>query len=485
MFNRLRLGLSLLYLGAALALIALVGAGTYRLIDAYFQSTTDLALQHRMAHEFLRLGAPVSPELEAADRNWYATRAALIPPTPARAAPARPTPQGGSHEEEAEGEGPDGGGAAGQPPLDSANEGSAEDLYDGDLAAIFVLPLDTGGQLIAAPPASLPLAPDGQAATAALTGGSDWRTVNLGEGTRVRLLTYRLPPGSSPAILQLGRTLGDQDRVLQQLLLALLGLGAGSAVVLGGGSWWLAGRALRPAQAAWVRQQAFVANASHELRTPLTLLRASAEVARRGLSAEDRDGRDLLEDVLQEADHMNRLVEDLLLLSRLDAGRLVPAREPIALPALLADVQRQVGRLAVERNVAVTVTAATGTALADPTRLRQVLLILLDNALRHTPGGGQIGLTARPEGRTVQIRVTDTGSGIAPEHLAHVFERFYRATGAPGTQAGTGLGLAIAKGLIAAQHGHIAIQSQVGTGTQVTLTLPVAPAAPAPAPRAG
>src|SRR3954468_1103323 len=79
MFRRLRLGLSLLYLGAALALIALVGAGTYGLVDSYFQTTTDLALQHRMAHEFLRLDAPVGPELEAADRNWYASRARLLP----------------------------------------------------------------------------------------------------------------------------------------------------------------------------------------------------------------------------------------------------------------------------------------------------------------------------------------------------------------------------------------------------------------------
>jgi signal transduction histidine kinase len=299
--------------------------------------------------------------------------------------------------------------------------------------------------------------------------------VVLPTGTHVRLLTYRLPPGSGPALLQLGRTLDDQNRVLQQLLLALLGLGAGSAVLLGGGSWWLAGRALRPAQAAWTRQQAFIANASHELRTPLTLLRASAEVAQRGLAPEDRDGRALLDDVLQEADHMSRLVEDLLLLSRLDAGRLALNRQPVPLPPLLADVQRQVGRLAAARDVRVEVITAEGTALADPTRLRQVLLILLDNALRHTPGTGRIALTAQPDGHEVQIRITDTGSGIPPEHLPHIFERFYRADSTPGARGGTGLGLAIARGLIEAQHGQIAIQSQVATGTQVTLTLPTAP----------
>jgi two-component system sensor histidine kinase BaeS len=108
------------------------------------------------------------------------------------------------------------------------------------------------------------------------------------------------------------------------------------------------------------------------------------------------------------------------------------------------------------------------------------LLILLDNALRHTPAGGSIQLTARPQGRHIAICVADTGSGIAPEHQAHLFERFYRAAPQPET-GGTGLGLAIAKGLIDAQQGRIALASRPGAGTQVTLTLPGAPPAPATA----
>jgi signal transduction histidine kinase len=466
MFRGLRLRLSVLYLLVALAFIVLVGLGTYRLVDSYFQTTIDLALQHRMAHEFLREGAPVTPELEAADRSWYENRRRLFPRI---ATPEPESPQeADTHEEEP------GSGEAGGPPLDNTEQENAEDLYDGELAAIFVVPLDATGQISGTVSAlTLPVAPNKPAVTAALATGSDWRTVISDQGLRVRLLTYRLPRNSGAAVLQLGRTLDDQDRILQQLLLALLGLGAASTVLLGIGSWWLAGRALRPAQAAWARQQTFVANASHELRTPLTLLRASAEVVQRGLPREDSDGRALLDDVLQETDHMSRLVEDLLLLSRLDAGRLALERQEVALPALLADMQRQMGRLAEERAVPVEVTRAEGTALADPTRLRQVLLILLDNALRHTPRGGHIALAAQPQGRSVQISVADTGSGIAPEHLTHVFERFYRVDSTPnGTTGGSGLGLAIARGLIEAQHGHITIQSQVGTGTRVTLTLP-------------
>jgi len=277
---------------------------------------------------------------------------------------------------------------------------------------------------------------------------------------------------TGPAVLQLGRTLGDQDRVLNSFLLGLLGLGAAAALAVGVASWWLAGRSLAPAHAAWDKQQAFVANASHELRTPLTLVRATAEVAQRGLPASD-SRHELLSDILNECDHMSGLVDDLLLLSRLDSRALKLERSPLPAAELLADIQRQVSRLAGEHQVRLAVGAATGTLLGDPARLRQVLLILLDNALRHTPAGGQVTLAAAPNGRSVEITVADTGTGIAPEHLPHVFDRFYRADPARGGE-GTGLGLAIARSLVNAQGGHIRIDSQPGVGTMVTVRLPAA-----------
>jgi signal transduction histidine kinase len=243
-------------------------------------------------------------------------------------------------------------------------------------------------------------------------------------------------------------------------------------VLMGAASWWLAGRSIRPAQQAWKHQQSFVANASHELRTPLTLLRASAEVALRGLPAGDTDNRGLLGDVLQECDHMSKLVADLLLLSRLDAGHMPMERTRIMLPQLFADVERQVGRLAEERGVRVTADGVSGAAWGDPTRVRQVLLILIDNALRHTPPGGAIRLAARAGGRLAHITVADTGCGIAPEHLPHVFERFYRADRAGRDDSGSGLGLSIVKALVEAQGGQITIESQVGQGTTVVVALP-------------
>ena len=454
MFRGLHLRLTLLYLLAALTLLALVAVGAYTLLTRYFQSTTDLALQVRMAQEFRSMGVTPPLDLASAETAWNTGRNRQVTPSPT------PVPRASTEDE---GEGQD---------TRPSSPSFSEDAYDGDLAAIFTLQASASQPPTGPTAMTPPLIMDQAATAAALSQGSDFRTVQTGDGTRVRLLTYRVQGGKGPSTLQLGRTLSDQDRVLNQLLIGLLVLGGISAVLLGAGSWWLAGRSLAPAQQAWERQQAFVANASHELRTPLTLMRASAEFAQRGLPVEDVERRELLGDVLHECDHMSRLVEDLLLLSRLDGGRLKLEQRSISLPDLLADVQRQVGRLADERGVRLTAESTGGSVIGDQTRLRQVLIILLDNALRHTPRGGSIELQTRSQGRQIQISVADTGSGIAPEHLSHVFERFYRADNTPGSDStGSGLGLAIAKGLIEAQQGSISIESGVGRGTQVTLSL--------------
>ena len=141
-----------------------------------------------------------------------------------------------------------------------------------------------------------------------------------------------------------------------------------------------------------------MANASHELRTPLAIMRASTEVALRGIPKNDTDKRELLGDVLQETDHMSSLVEDLLLLSRLDAGRLKMeqtecrgAQDAFRYPAPGQSSCLQARRQSNVRD-------AAGTAWGDPARLRQVLIILVDNALRHTPGGGSVTLSARAMG---------------------------------------------------------------------------------------
>ena len=459
MLRNLRWHLSGLYVLAAAALVTLIGGGAYGLLSYYFQSSTDLALQYKVALEYARVGQPVPPDLQAVDQAWQTSRALpTLTPPPVKSEDDHDE----SHEESEHKEQPTG--------------KEYDEDYDSELASIFLLPIDAQGQIISNPNAyKLSFQPDSQAIQAALTNGNDFRTVNQPDGSRVRLFTYRVSVDDGLAVLQVGRSIKDQDRVLGQLLVGLIILGSLSVMVVGISSWWLAGRSLIPAQRAWDRQQTFIANASHELRTPLTLLRASAEVARRGLNTQDAR-YELLGDILNETDHMNELVDELLLLSRLDAGHLKLDRQPVDVAVLIDDLAREMGRLAVESGVTIEVSHAQGVVvLADATRLRQVLLIVLDNALRHTHEGGAIHLEARNDGRVVQLRISDTGSGIPTQHLPKIFERFYRGEEDRSQSShGSGLGLAIARSLVEAMQGRITLTSQPGQGTQVTIQLPMA-----------
>ncbi|MBA3470492.1 MAG: histidine kinase [Herpetosiphonaceae bacterium] len=423
MLQGLRLRLTILYTLTALALLLLVGGGMYALTVRYFTFATERALLERMALEFVQLDAPLPPALAA-----YAPERVL----------------------------------------------ERDNTDRGDLATTFVYPINANGTFFDPNPWAPPITPDQTAALAARQGRRDWRTVVGADGTRVRLLTERLTRDDGPELLQVGRALNEQDAALRQLLLGLVALGGLSTVVVGWASWWLAGRSLVPAQRAWERQQTFVANASHELRAPLTLLRASSEVVLRGLAPND-DNRELLIDVLAETDHMTRLVEDLLLLSRLDAVRISFERTPIAAQELLDEVVRHIGRVAEQQQVTVRVTGAQGRVFGDRARLRQVLLILLDNALRYTPAGGSVLLQAETAGNVARWSVIDTGSGIDASHLPHLFERFYRAEHSRSEQqSGSGLGLSIAQALVVGQGGTISISSMPGRGTTVSLQLPAA-----------
>ncbi|GAB4161066.1 MAG: hypothetical protein Fur005_18110 [Roseiflexaceae bacterium] len=442
MLNRLRIQLTLVYGAVGLVMLGIMAVGVYLGIAQYFEQITDLALRHKMTHEFHLLGASIPADLRDADRDWSILRGEIQ--------------REGEQEQEDE-----------QDPT----ERFVASAYDAELSAIFVLPLDQYGRLLFDPnPYTPPVTVDHSALNAALSQGSDLRTVTNTNGQQVRLLTYRLTRSDGPAALQLGRILDDQQRLRDQLVIWLVGLGSIGVAVIGLLSWWLSGRAVRPAEAAWERQQAFVASASHELRTPLTLIRASTEVALRHADPNNTDQRELLEDILSESDHMRRLVDDLLTLSRLDAERLPLSFQNTPLADLLESVQRHVARIAEQRQIQIDLLHATGSVHVDPDRLRQVLLIALDNALRYTPAGGRIQLEAHPNNGKHVITIRDNGSGIVAEHLPHLFERFYQADQARTSGSGAGLGLAIAKGLVDAMHGTIEITSQIGSGTTVILT---------------
>jgi two-component system OmpR family sensor kinase len=219
------------------------------------------------------------------------------------------------------------------------------------------------------------------------------------------------------------------------------------------------------------QQRRFVADASHELRTPLTTIRGNLGLLQRQPPIVEEDERAVLNDMVDETNRLIRLTNDLLVLARSDAGRSL-RRELIPIVPLVDDVCRQ-AKLLGEQCTIVCETVPAVSVMGDQDAIKQVLLILLDNALKYTPAGGTITIGAEKTDRAVKIRIADTGPGIAPEDLLHIFERFYRSDESR-SGAGAGLGLAIAQELIEAQRGEITVKSEIGKGSAFTVTLPLA-----------
>ncbi len=239
-------------------------------------------------------------------------------------------------------------------------------------------------------------------------------------------------------------------------------------------------------EAAFKNQKQFVADVSHELRTPLTALSGSLEMLLIGADRGDIEAsRSLARNMYAEVQRMHRLVEDLLALTRLDEGKMVLREDTINVRTVIDKVYDQAQQLAHGQEIRKEIVPETPPVRADSDRLQQVLLNVVDNALKFTSTDGRVELMAYKEGQTAAIiEVRDTGKGIPPEALPHVFDRFYRADPArsrlPQSVSGNGLGLAIAKELIEAQGGSISISSTPGKGTTVTIRLRSIAATPAP-----
>jgi two-component system phosphate regulon sensor histidine kinase PhoR len=218
----------------------------------------------------------------------------------------------------------------------------------------------------------------------------------------------------------------------------------------------------------------FVANVSHELKTPLTSISGYAETLL-SLPPEPEMARVFLGTILTNARRMQRLVDDLLDLSRIESGRWQPNRIEVDVAAAAREAWTVVSARPESRQVefAVEVQPDAEKLCADPDAMRQVLTNLLDNSLRHTPAGGSIACLSRRDGDGTVIAVRDNGAGITREHLPRIFERFYRADTARSRQeGGTGLGLAIVKHLVEAHGGRVAAESERGCGTTVTCWFP-------------
>ena len=229
----------------------------------------------------------------------------------------------------------------------------------------------------------------------------------------------------------------------------------------------------------------FSADVSHELRTPLTILRGELEAA----VQHDRltpELLDLIGSALEETERLRTIVDQLLVVSRLDAGDVQMEKVPLDLGQLAASTAEQMLLLAEEKSITVRCDAQPGVEVeGDPSRLKQVVVNVLDNAIRYTGEGGSIAVSASRQNGWATLSVTDNGAGIPPDALPHVFERFYRADKARSRYSGgSGLGLAIVKAICTAHRGDVEIASTEGVGTTVTIRLLPAKSHKAAGPRA-
>ncbi len=217
-------------------------------------------------------------------------------------------------------------------------------------------------------------------------------------------------------------------------------------------------------------QRRFVADVSHEMRTPLTTIQGNLDLIRRiGYDEE------ALEAIESEAGRMSRLVGDLLLLAKADAGRLSLEKTTVDLDTLVLEVYNQAHLLSEGVDIHLG-TLDRAQVQGDPDRLKQLLLNLVSNGLKYTPAGGSVTISMTRDDCTVEIAVSDTGVGIPEEDLPHIFDRFYRVDKARSrAQGGTGLGLSIAKWIADAHGGSLSVTSRVGQGSTFTISLPVVP----------
>ncbi|MGE0643377.1 MAG: sensor histidine kinase [Nitrospira sp.] len=319
-------------------------------------------------------------------------------------------------------------------------------------------------------------------------------------------------------IVQVGTSMETVGETLHRfLILLVVAMPIALAVSLAGG-WFLAGRALRPVDAITLAAQRiaagdltqrlgmptahdeigrlaatfnnmigrldasfrqirqFTSDASHELRTPLTVMKGETDlILRRPRPLEDY--KTVLESNLEEIDRMTRIVDELLFLSRADMGEVKMDALPVALEALVEDVHRQARVLGQDRNIEVVLgTVVPVIVQGDDLRLRELLLNLVENAMKYSHPGGKVEISLLRARQEARLSITDHGIGIAPDDHKRIFQRFFRTDVARAhTKKGTGLGLAICAWIADLHKGRVEVQSELGQGSTFTVVLPLAP----------
>src|SRR6266542_6878983 len=312
----------------------------------------------------------------------------------------------------------------------------------------------------------------------AINNGDTFADTTSSKGEPQRIYVFPMAvSGGGGALVQIGRSTEPEEAALSQLRIILLAVLAISVVPAVGGGYLLSGRALRPIKTAMEAQRTFIADASHELRTPAAVVRTNAELLKRHLATGTKQtaagDQVALDDILSESDRLGRMVDQMLTLAEADAGQRTVLTFEVSLNDLIDEVVRSMRSLAEARQISLEAQLLEEISVSgDPGRLRELLSVLLDNAVKYSDEGGRVEVALRQEHKKAIITVSDNGPGIPPEALPHVFDRFYRVDKARSRESGgTGLGLAISQHIVDAHGGTINIESSVGAGTRVTVEL--------------
>ena len=354
---------------------------------------------------------------------------------------------------------------------------NGQGLLDPSVADTFIRVLDIKGQEQGQPRPELKKLFNNPSLSAPIAAAKAGRSVDTRISNSTDFYVIDTSPILNPkthkvvGVLQVAQPVSWVDDALAGLVRQLV-VASAIGILLGAlASLLMASRSLRPISRAFQRQREFVADASHELRTPLTLIRTNVEAWLRRANGANRT---YALSIVEEVEQLSRIVGDLTTLALADAKQLRIDREPVELNDVVRDLMTQTEPLAEERGVHLRPDLDGGVRVdADLVRVRQLLLILIDNALSHTPSGGDVSVGVTQRDGHARVTVADNGDGIPSEDLPHIFERFYRADKARTREnGGSGLGLAIAKWIVDAHNGEIVVKSAEGKGTEVAVSLP-------------
>jgi signal transduction histidine kinase len=308
----------------------------------------------------------------------------------------------------------------------------------------------------------------------------DWQTLADAQGKRYHQISLLLNTKNNRAwgYMQVGRSLADYDEYLAMTRLVLL-IGLPTALILvSGAGWWLAGLAMRPIYQSYRQIQQFTADAAHELRTPLAASKAMIDSVLETEILSNSEAFKTLYAVDRQNNRLAQLVQDLLLLSRMDGREIVPKQRPCCLQTLVYDVIDEFESLATASGIELSPKIQAQQSLfvlGDEEQLYRLIANLVTNSIQYTPKGGQIALILNQFDHHAVIQVEDTGIGIPVIEQAQIFERFHRVNRDRSRMTGgAGLGLAIAMAIARSHHGTIQVQSQPGCGSTFTVKLPVA-----------